>query len=181
MPDVFCQRSEVVLWSLLNVQMFFQWICGGESGLPILFLHLRLGPKSCVLTLDIMLFISCYESLKIGTHTSHLSVTLPSSLLPILLTFTVNIYSTLFWFIIIITAVVEFWMNIFSYSNIHMLTITPLSMTLLCLDIFFLLSFMYFSFKNQTVTAFYKEKKKKSRPSSATLISHFSEQPFSIL
>ena len=40
-PDVLCQHSEV-LWNLLSVQMFFQWICGGESGLPFLFLcHLR--------------------------------------------------------------------------------------------------------------------------------------------
>ena len=38
-PDVFCQCSEVVLWSLLSVQIFFQWICGGESGFPVLFLH----------------------------------------------------------------------------------------------------------------------------------------------
>ena len=34
-----CQHSEVVLWNLLSVQMIFRWICGGESGLPILFLH----------------------------------------------------------------------------------------------------------------------------------------------
>ena len=27
------------LWNLLSVQMLFWWICGGESGLPILFLH----------------------------------------------------------------------------------------------------------------------------------------------
>ena len=41
-PDVFCQHSEVVLWNLLSIQMFFWWICGGESGLPVLFLcHLR--------------------------------------------------------------------------------------------------------------------------------------------
>ena len=41
-PDVLCQHSEVVLWNLLSVQMFFWWICGGESGLPVLFLrHLR--------------------------------------------------------------------------------------------------------------------------------------------
>ena len=34
--------SEVVLWNLLSVEMFFWWICGGESGLPVLFLrHLR--------------------------------------------------------------------------------------------------------------------------------------------
>ena len=44
-PDVLCQHSEVVLWNLLSVQMFFQWICDGESGLPILFLcHLRTAP-----------------------------------------------------------------------------------------------------------------------------------------
>ena len=43
--DVLCQHSEVVLWNLLSIQMFFQWICGGESGLPILFLcHLRTAP-----------------------------------------------------------------------------------------------------------------------------------------
>ena len=44
-PDVFCWHSEVVLWNLLSIQMFFWWICGGESGLPILFLcHLRPAP-----------------------------------------------------------------------------------------------------------------------------------------
>ena len=37
-PFVLCQHSEVVLWNLLSVQMFFPWICGGESGLPVLFL-----------------------------------------------------------------------------------------------------------------------------------------------
>ena len=41
-PDVLCQHSEVVLWNLLSVQMFFWWILGRESGLPVLFLcHLR--------------------------------------------------------------------------------------------------------------------------------------------
>ena len=41
-PDVFCRHSKVVLWNLLSIQMFFWRICGGESGLPILFLrHLR--------------------------------------------------------------------------------------------------------------------------------------------
>ena len=41
-PDVLCQHSEVVLWSLLSVEMFFWCICGGESGLLVLFLsHLR--------------------------------------------------------------------------------------------------------------------------------------------
>ena len=38
-PNVLCQHSEVVLWNLLSDQMFFWWICEGESGLPILFLH----------------------------------------------------------------------------------------------------------------------------------------------
>ena len=38
-PDVLCQHSEVVLWNLLSIQMFFWWICGGESSLPVLFLH----------------------------------------------------------------------------------------------------------------------------------------------
>ena len=37
-PDVLCQHLEVVLWNLLSIQMFFQWICGGETDLPILFL-----------------------------------------------------------------------------------------------------------------------------------------------
>ena len=41
-PDVLCQNSEVVLWNLLSIQMFFRWICGGQSGLSVLFLcHLR--------------------------------------------------------------------------------------------------------------------------------------------
>ena len=44
-PDVLCQHSEVVLLNLLSVQMFVRWICGGESGLPVLFLcHLRTAP-----------------------------------------------------------------------------------------------------------------------------------------
>ena len=37
-PDVLCRHSEVVLWNLFCVQMFFWWICWGESGLPVLFL-----------------------------------------------------------------------------------------------------------------------------------------------
>ena len=36
--DVLCWRSEVVLCSLLSVQLFFRRICRGESGLPVLFL-----------------------------------------------------------------------------------------------------------------------------------------------
>ena len=44
-PGIFHQHSEVVLWKLLHTQMFFWWICGRESGLPILFLcHLRTAP-----------------------------------------------------------------------------------------------------------------------------------------
>ena len=44
-PDVVCPHSEVVLWNFLSIQMFFWWICGGESGLPFLFLcHLRTAP-----------------------------------------------------------------------------------------------------------------------------------------
>ena len=38
-PGVLCQHSEVVLWNLFSVQVIFQCICGGENGLPILFLH----------------------------------------------------------------------------------------------------------------------------------------------
>ena len=38
-PGVLCQLSEVLLWNLLSVQMIFQWICRGESDLPLLFLH----------------------------------------------------------------------------------------------------------------------------------------------
>ena len=37
-PGVLHQHSKVVLWKLLNIQMIFWWICGGESGLPVLFL-----------------------------------------------------------------------------------------------------------------------------------------------
>ena len=33
-PGVLHQCSEVVLWKLLNIQMIFWWICGGESGFP---------------------------------------------------------------------------------------------------------------------------------------------------
>ena len=41
------EHSEVVLWNLLNVQMFFWSLCGGESGLPVLFLcHLRTAPMN---------------------------------------------------------------------------------------------------------------------------------------
>ena len=49
-PDVLCQHSEVVLWSLLSVEMYFWWICDGESSLPVLFLcHLRMAPHLMLL------------------------------------------------------------------------------------------------------------------------------------
>ena len=38
-PGALHQCLEFVLWNLLRGQMIFQWICGGETGLPILFLH----------------------------------------------------------------------------------------------------------------------------------------------
>ena len=38
-PGVLCQHSEVVLWKSFSIQMIFGWICRGESGLPVLFLH----------------------------------------------------------------------------------------------------------------------------------------------
>ena len=47
MPGVLCQCSEVVLWKLLSIQVIFWWICGGESGLPVLFLC-HLGTTSWV-------------------------------------------------------------------------------------------------------------------------------------
>ena len=53
-PDVLCQHSEVVLWNLLSIQMFFWWICEGESGLPVLFLcRLRTASWRFLLTLII--------------------------------------------------------------------------------------------------------------------------------
>ena len=54
--DVLNQHSEDVLWNLLGVQMYFRWICWGESGLPILFLHhLRTAPSH----LFIFVFVLC--------------------------------------------------------------------------------------------------------------------------
>ena len=48
-PGILCQHSKVVLWNLLSVQMIFRWICGGESGFPILFLcHLRTDPLTYI-------------------------------------------------------------------------------------------------------------------------------------
>ena len=38
-PHVLCRHSEVVLWNLLSVQCSFDEFVGGESGLPVLFLH----------------------------------------------------------------------------------------------------------------------------------------------
>ena len=39
MPGVLHQCSSFFLWNLLGVQMILWWICGGETGLPVLFLH----------------------------------------------------------------------------------------------------------------------------------------------
>ena len=51
-PDIFCLHSEVVLWHLLSVQMFFWWICWGESGLLVLFLHHpATAPKLLIITM----------------------------------------------------------------------------------------------------------------------------------
>ena len=52
--DVLCHHSEVILQNLLSVQMFFWWICGGESGLPVLFLHhLRTAPLELFLNCNV--------------------------------------------------------------------------------------------------------------------------------
>ena len=49
-PYVLCQHSEGVLWNLLSVQMFFWWICWGESDLPELILHhFRAAPDPWIL------------------------------------------------------------------------------------------------------------------------------------
>ena len=58
-PDVLCQHSEVVLWKLLSAQMSFQWICGGESGLPVLVLrHLRTTSRFFFFNKFIYLFLA---------------------------------------------------------------------------------------------------------------------------
>ena len=64
-PDVLCWHSEVVLWNLLSVQMFFWWICGGESGLPVLFLcHLRTAHIYFLITsLNYLLYLTVIEYL----------------------------------------------------------------------------------------------------------------------
>ena len=48
-PGVLCQGSEAVLWNLLSIQMIFWWICGGKSGLPILFFHHLGSPLLCLI------------------------------------------------------------------------------------------------------------------------------------
>ena len=64
-PGVLCQCSEVVLWYLLSVQMICWWICGGESGLTILFLcHLRSPPQRFT---DIS-YLSSYSVLKLSSE-----------------------------------------------------------------------------------------------------------------
>ena len=71
-PGILCQRSEVVLWNLLSVQMIFWWICGGESDLPVLFLcHLRATPMLYVsikhLVRDYLLILINYLMVKYST------------------------------------------------------------------------------------------------------------------
>ena len=56
-PNVLCQHSEVGLWNLLSVQIFFRWICVGESGLPVLFLcHLRTTSLFCISNISLSSF-----------------------------------------------------------------------------------------------------------------------------
>ena len=58
-PGVLLQHSQVVLWKLLRLQMIFWWICGGENGLPLLFLcHLR------ITELILFLFLACLHWLQ---------------------------------------------------------------------------------------------------------------------
>ena len=54
------QRSEVVLWNLLSIQMFFQWVCVGESGLPVLFLH---HPRTAPLCNNVFIVFDFYKIL----------------------------------------------------------------------------------------------------------------------
>ena len=72
-PDVLCQHSEVVLWNLLSVQMFFWWILGRESGLPILFLcHLRTTSQ----------FFNLVQPRKMGRWIVHIRI--PKTLLKVI-------------------------------------------------------------------------------------------------
>ena len=57
-PGVLRQCSEVVLENFLSVQLFFWWICRGESDLPILFLH-HIG------TAPIFFFFFFFKSLQV--------------------------------------------------------------------------------------------------------------------
>ena len=58
-PGVLRQHSEVVLWKLLSIQRIFRLICGGESGLPLLFLR-HLGTPSLSLNLSTFLSLSAH-------------------------------------------------------------------------------------------------------------------------
>ena len=62
-PDVLCWDSEVVLWNLLSVQMFFWWICGEKVvslsySSSILGLHPMSSSNCCFLTEIIVWFLS---------------------------------------------------------------------------------------------------------------------------
>ena len=63
-PDVLCQHSEVILWNLLSVEMFFWWTCEGESGLPVLFLHhLRTAPIFSFMIFYNVFFVYCLKNM----------------------------------------------------------------------------------------------------------------------
>ena len=80
MPGVLCQCSEIILWKLLNIQMIFWWICGWESGLPILFFH-HLGTTSLLFILPISklsVLDDCSCTWRSWTHNTHKALWCPS-------------------------------------------------------------------------------------------------------
>ena len=62
-PDVLCQLSEVVLWNLLSVQIFFQWICVEKVvfpsysstilGPPPISMHFKTWLSSCEVSVKV--------------------------------------------------------------------------------------------------------------------------------
>ena len=73
-PGVLRQLSEVVLWKLLSIQMIFWWICGGESGLPLIPLSSLNHTPPPTFSFKIKLSI-CYK--EIETHFSILAWEIP--------------------------------------------------------------------------------------------------------
>ena len=70
-PDVLYQHSEVVLWSLLSIEMFFWWIHEGESGLPVPFLlHLRTAPHNFFIYSSVSGYLGCFHVLAIVNSTA---------------------------------------------------------------------------------------------------------------